>query len=191
MGNVGLLLVGVVLLVNGLVILSVVPPRSAALLNIFVGTAQVVLPTIVLIQNVGDAAVVNSTWPSYLFGFTYLYYGLGIYLDLEPQGLGWFSSFVAAIAAFAVGGALLLTGLVLGVVAIDLDAQLEPLCPDRECPANLRADVERYRSIGHASTGTLIAGGVVVGAGITMIVVSMQAPGAEARGFSLGLRGAF
>lgn len=100
MGNVGLLLVGVVLLVNGLVTLAVVPERSAALLNIFVGTAQVVLPTIVLVQHSSDAAIVNATWPSYLFGFTYLYYGLGIFLRLEPQGLGWFSSFVAAIAAY-------------------------------------------------------------------------------------------
>jgi hypothetical protein len=100
MGNVGLLLVGVVLLVNGLVTLGVVPARSAALLNVFVGTAQVVLPTIVLVQHGSDPAVVNATWPSYLFGFTYLSYGLGIFLDLEPQGLGWFSSFVAAIAAY-------------------------------------------------------------------------------------------
>lgn len=100
MGNVGLLLVGVVLLVNGLVTLGVVPARSAAVLNLFVGTAQVVLPTIVLVQHGSDAAVVNATWPSYLFGFTYLYYGIGIFLDLEPQGLGWFSSFVAAIAAY-------------------------------------------------------------------------------------------
>lgn len=100
MGNAGLLLVGVVLLVNGLVILNVVPPRSAALLNIFVGTAQVLLPTIILIQNADDAAVVNGTWPSYLFGITYLYYGLGIFLNLEPEGLGWFSAFVAAVVGY-------------------------------------------------------------------------------------------
>jgi hypothetical protein len=90
----------VVLLVNGLVTLAVVPERSAALLNIFVGTAQVVLPTIILVQHSSDAAIVNATWPSYLFGFTYLYYGLGIFLRLEPQGLGGVSSFVAAIAAY-------------------------------------------------------------------------------------------
>ncbi|WP_051266043.1 AmiS/UreI family transporter [Nakamurella lactea] len=100
MGNVGLLLVGAVLLVNGLVILNVVPPRSAAMLNIFVGTAQVVLPTIILIQGGTDPAVLNATWPSYLFGMTYLYYGLGIYLNLEPEGFGWFSSFVAVIVLY-------------------------------------------------------------------------------------------
>lgn len=100
MGNIGLLFVGVVLLVNGLVTLDVVPPRSAALLNIFVGTMQVVLPTIILIQSGSDAAVLNSVWPTYLFGVTYLYYGLGIYLNLEPEGLGWFSAFVAVLAVY-------------------------------------------------------------------------------------------
>jgi hypothetical protein len=98
--SIGLLLVGVVLLVNGLVILAVVPARSAALLNVFVGALQVVFPTIVLVLHEGEATILAGTWPTYLFGITYLYYGLGIYLRLEPQGLGWFSAFVAVIATF-------------------------------------------------------------------------------------------
>ena len=100
MGNAGLFFVGIVLLVNGLVILTIVPARSAAMLNLFVGALQVLLPTIILIQSGGDQAIINATWPTYLFGFTYLYYGLGIFLGLEPQGLGWFSAFVAAVALY-------------------------------------------------------------------------------------------
>lgn len=100
MGNVGLLLVGVVLLVNGLSSLGVVPARSAAPLNIFVGSVQVVLPTIILIQHGSDPAVVSGTWPSYLFGFTYLWFGFQIIFGLEPEGFGWFSAFVAAVALF-------------------------------------------------------------------------------------------
>ncbi|GAB3041032.1 AmiS/UreI family transporter [Parafrigoribacterium mesophilum] len=100
MGNAGLFFVGIVLLVNGLVILNIVPTRSAAVLNLFVGALQVLLPTIILIQSGGDQAIINATWPTYLFGFTYLYYGLGIFLNLEPQGLGWFSAFVAAVALY-------------------------------------------------------------------------------------------
>lgn len=100
MGNVGLLLVGVVLLVNGLASLGVVPARSAAPLNIFVGSVQVVLPTIILIQSGSDPAVVAGTWPSYLFGFTYLWFGLQIIFGLEPEGFGWYSAFVSAIAAY-------------------------------------------------------------------------------------------
>lgn len=106
MGNAGLFFVGIVLLVNGLVILNIVPARSAAILNLFVGGLQVLLPTIILIQAGGDPAIINATWPTYLFGFTYLYYGLGILLDLEPQGLGWFSAFVAAVALYEAAVAL-------------------------------------------------------------------------------------
>ncbi|MCL3861660.1 AmiS/UreI family transporter [Actinotalea sp. K2] len=100
MGDVGLLLVGVVLFVNGLAALGVVPARSAAPLNFFVGTAQVVLPTLVLVQSGSDPAVLAATWPSYLFGITYLWYGFQIIHGIEPQGFGWYSSFVAAVAAF-------------------------------------------------------------------------------------------
>ena len=100
MGNIGLLFVGIVLLVNGLNSLGIVPARSAAILNLFVGSMQVILPTIILIQNSADAAVINSTWPTYLFGVTYLYFGLNILLKLEPEGFGWFSAFVAALALY-------------------------------------------------------------------------------------------
>lgn len=100
MGNVGLLLVGVVLLVNGLASLGVVPARSAAPLNFFVGAAQVVLPTLVLLQSQGDPDVLAATWPSYLFGFTYLWFGFLTVFRIEPQAFGWYSAFVAAIAAY-------------------------------------------------------------------------------------------
>lgn len=100
MGNVGLLLVGVVLFVNGLVSVGVVSPRSAAPLNLFVGAAQVLLPTLILVTADGNSDVINAAWPSYLFGFTYLWFGLIQIFDLDPKGFGWYSAFVAAIAAF-------------------------------------------------------------------------------------------
>ncbi|MBN3510748.1 amidase [Mycolicibacterium septicum] len=100
MGNIGLLLVGVVLFVNGLVSIEIVEPRGAAPLNLFVGTAQVVLPTLVLVQAGGDLGIVNATWPSYLFGFTYLWFGFIQIFDIDTRGFGWYSSFVAAVAAY-------------------------------------------------------------------------------------------
>ncbi|WP_124713106.1 AmiS/UreI family transporter [Mycolicibacterium nivoides] len=100
MGNIGLLLVGVVLFVNGLVSIGIVEPRGAAPLNLFVGTAQVVLPTLVLVQAGGDLGIVNATWPSYLFGFTYLWFGFIQIFDIDTRGFGWYSSFVAAVAAY-------------------------------------------------------------------------------------------
>jgi len=100
MGNVGLLLVGVVLFVNGLSSLGVLSGRSAAPLNLFVGTAQVVYPTLVLLQAGGDQATINATWPSLLFGFTYLWFGILNLTNIEAKGFGWFSIFVAGIAAY-------------------------------------------------------------------------------------------
>ncbi|WP_022883784.1 AmiS/UreI family transporter [Glaciibacter superstes] len=100
MSGVGLLFVGVVLFVNGLNSIGVVPARSAAFLNIVVGAFQIVFPTLVLLQSPGDTAVLAATWPNYLFGVTYLWFGLGVYLNLEPQGFGWYSSFVAVIALY-------------------------------------------------------------------------------------------
>ncbi len=40
MGSVGLPYVGAVLFVNGLMLLGAVPPRSAAILNLFVGRSS-------------------------------------------------------------------------------------------------------------------------------------------------------
>lgn len=100
MGNIGLLLVGVALFVNGLVSVGLVSGRGAAPINLFVGAAQVVLPTLVLVQSDGDPGIVNATWPSYLFGFTYLWFALIQIFDIDPRGFGWYSTFVASIAAY-------------------------------------------------------------------------------------------
>src|SRR5690625_5015622 len=101
MGTIGVFLVGVVLLVNGLVLLNKVPARSAAPLNLFVGAIQIVFPTIILVQSGGDSAVAAATWPTYLFGITYLYYGLNIIFDIELEALGSFCGFVTTVAEYA------------------------------------------------------------------------------------------
>ena len=48
-----------------------------------------------LLQANGDSATMLSASGLYLFGFTYLYVGINNLAGLEPQGLGWFSLFVA------------------------------------------------------------------------------------------------
>ncbi|MBY0456312.1 MAG: AmiS/UreI family transporter [Gemmataceae bacterium] len=98
MNNVGLLYVGAVLFVNGLMLLGRVPARSAAVLNLFVGGLQCVVPTVMLIQNPGDTGTVLAASGLYLFGFTYLYVGIVNLTGLEPEGLGWFSLFVSGAA---------------------------------------------------------------------------------------------
>ena len=98
MGSVGLLYVGAVLFVNGLMLLGTVPVRSASVLNLFVGALQCVVPTVMLIQAQGDSSAVLTASGLYLFGFTYLYVGISNLAGFEPEGIGWFSLFVACAA---------------------------------------------------------------------------------------------
>lgn len=98
MTNVGLLYVGAVLFINGLLLIGVVPGKSAAVMNFFVGAMQVVFPTMVLLQADGDTSVILGASGLYLFGFTYLYVGFNQVFDLPGEGLGWFSLFVAICA---------------------------------------------------------------------------------------------
>jgi hypothetical protein len=72
MAHVGLVFVGLFLFINGLVSLSRIPARSAAVLNLMVGGVQILLPTLIMVQAGSDTLMVNGAWPSYLFGMTYL-----------------------------------------------------------------------------------------------------------------------
>ncbi len=102
MGSVGLLYVGAVLFINGLMLIGVVPGKSAAVMNFFVGGMQVVFPTLILVQSGGDANVIFGAAGLYLFGFTYLYVGFNQVFGLSGEGLGWFSLFVA-VSAVVIG----------------------------------------------------------------------------------------
>ncbi|MCH8572126.1 AmiS/UreI family transporter [Nesterenkonia sp. AY15] len=98
MGSVGLLYVGAVLIINGLMLLDVVPGKAAAAMNLFVGAMQVVFPTIILAQSEGDPEIILGASGLFLFGFTYLYVAWNVLTDAPGEGLGWFSLFVAACA---------------------------------------------------------------------------------------------
>lgn len=100
MGHVGLVFVGLILMVNGLVAIGRVPPRSAAILNLMVGSLQILLPTVTLIQAAGDQPAINGAWPGYLFGMTYLWVGYSTLSGADLTAFGWFSGFVAAIALY-------------------------------------------------------------------------------------------
>lgn len=103
MNNVGLIYVGAVLLINGLMMLGRVPPRSAAGLNLFVGALQCVTPTVLIIQAGHDTTAILGASGLYLFGFTYLYVGIANLAGLEPEGIGWFSLFVSGAAIVYAG----------------------------------------------------------------------------------------
>ncbi|MBU8812567.1 AmiS/UreI family transporter [Mycolicibacterium goodii] len=98
MGGVGLFYVGAVLIIDGLMLLGRISPRGATPLNFFVGTLQVVTPTVLILQSGGDADVIFAASGLYLFGFTYLWVAINNVTDWGGEGLGWFSLFVAIAA---------------------------------------------------------------------------------------------
>src|SRR3954452_20712716 len=103
MAAVGLFYVGVVLIVNGLMLLGRVDARAAAPLNLFVGAMQVVIPTFLLFTSGVDADTILASSGLYLFGFTYLYVGINLLGNLDGTGLGWYSAFVAVSAVVYAG----------------------------------------------------------------------------------------
>jgi hypothetical protein len=96
---VGLLYVGAVLFLNGVMILGKVDPKAAGVFNLFVGALQVITPTYLIFTAHGDAHTILNASGIYLFGFTYLYVGIGLLAGLDSTGVGWFSLFVAVAAA--------------------------------------------------------------------------------------------
>ncbi|MDD7936834.1 AmiS/UreI family transporter [Actinomycetospora lutea] len=98
MASVGLFYVGAVLFVNGLLLLGFIEGKAAAIMNLFVGTLQVVTPTYLIFTANGDNDQIILAGGLYLFGFTYLYVGIGLLADLDTTGVGWFSLFVAIAA---------------------------------------------------------------------------------------------
>ena len=98
MGTVGLFYVGVVLFINGLMLLGRVDAKAAAPLNLFVGALQVVTPTYLIFTANGNTAQILAASGLYLFGFTYLYVGIGLLTGMDSTGVGYFSLFVAIAA---------------------------------------------------------------------------------------------
>ncbi|WP_336658675.1 AmiS/UreI family transporter [Leucobacter sp. USHLN153] len=98
MSNVGLLYVGAVLFINGLMLLDLIPGKTAAAMNLFVGGMQVIFPTLIILQADGDPSTILGASGLYLFGFTYLYVAWNQLTGADGSGLGWFSLFVAGCA---------------------------------------------------------------------------------------------
>src|SRR5580700_10787376 len=102
MSDVGLMFVGAVLFVNGLLLLGKVDAKGAATFNLFVGALQTAIPfyLIATATNTSDILLDSGI---FLFGFTYLYVGIGSLTGAPATGLGWYSAWVAIMAtAFGV-----------------------------------------------------------------------------------------
>ncbi len=98
MGAVGLFYVGAVLFLNAVMLLGRVEGKSAAPLNFFVGTMQVAGPFYLIFTHPDDPWLIFSACGLFLFGFTYLYVGIGLIAELDSTGVGWYSLFVSIAA---------------------------------------------------------------------------------------------
>ena len=98
MSDVGLMFVGAVLFVNGLLLLGKIDGKGAATFNLFVGALQTAIP-FYLIATATTTSDILLDSGIFLFGFTYLYVGISNLAGQEPVGLGWYSAWVAIMAA--------------------------------------------------------------------------------------------
>lgn len=98
MSSVGLIYVGLVLVLNGLMLLGWLTPREVGPLNLFVGVLQVLTPTYLIFVAAGDPDAIFAASGIYLFGFTYLWVGINCYAGHSNKGFGWFALLVAICA---------------------------------------------------------------------------------------------
>ena len=98
MADVGLMFVGAVLFVNGLLLLGKIDAKGAATFNLFVGALQTAIPfyLIATAKTTDDILLASGI---FLFGFTYLYVGIANLAGQPPVGIGWYSAWVAIMAA--------------------------------------------------------------------------------------------
>ncbi len=106
--------------------------------------------------------------------------------------------FLPAVVLAGAGGAALLAGTVTGALSLHTADDVKSRCgPTGHCPASDAGEATYSGQLADASTGALIAGGVVLAAGVVLQVLHVQGRIAPARaqvGFGLGsgtLRGTF
>jgi hypothetical protein len=86
-----------------------------------------------------------------------------------------------AIAITAVGGAVLLTGAVVGGVAVAKMSTLNQNCPNKVCAKEHEPLRDQTLAIANASTGLLVGGGAIATAGIIWMAVSAVSTPAKSK----------
>lgn len=102
-------------------------------------------------------------------------------------------SLVPGIVVLSLGGASLIAGAILGGVALSIDAGITEKCDETGCAPGtdleqIESDKSTSLALTHASTGTLVAGGVLAAVGVVLLVV--RPGGDEGPAVSLGPSGA-
>lgn len=87
---------------------------------------------------------------------------------------------MAGIGTVALGGAALVVGGVMGGLALGKHGDLTDACDEASvCPASEQDNLDDFRTFGNASTGLLVAGGVLAAAGVTLLVVGLGDDGPD------------
>lgn len=90
-----------------------------------------------------------------------------------------------AIAAFAVGGAGLVAGIVTGVLALGDHSHLQGECPSNSCPPGKpQSDLNSYHAVGLVSTIGFVVAGVGTAAGVTLWVLEGKSSSSTAASVS-------
>jgi hypothetical protein len=81
----------------------------------------------------------------------------------------------AGFVAVGVGGVGIVVGAVGGILALQDKAVLDKYCTDGACPANNADNIDKYHTAGTISTIGFVAGGVVLAAGVVLLVTAKPA----------------
>jgi hypothetical protein len=85
-----LLNVGLVLLINGLLLLGQVDQKEISVANFFAGTMFLLNSLYLAFSGGGDAASFKAAGLVLLFAFTFLWVAINQYNEADGRGLGWY-----------------------------------------------------------------------------------------------------
>ncbi|MGF9807221.1 AmiS/UreI family transporter [Bacillus sp. PK9-021] len=98
MDQIGLLLSGAALFLNGLMLLGKADEKNVGVFNLFVGAFQVIVPFYLIITSDQSNWILYERTAIFLFGLTYLYVGVTVLKGMQGTGLGYYSLWVSIIA---------------------------------------------------------------------------------------------
>lgn len=98
--------------------------------------------------------------------------GIELQKTTAPAGGGGGDLVIPGAILMGVGGASLIAGAVTGAYALVLAGQIEEGCVGNQCLASDADKADEADALARASTGTLIAGGVLAATGIVLIAVN-------------------
>ena len=100
--------------------------------------------------------------------------GAGDLASSQPSGAQGSTSPVstAGIVLLSAGGLGLVTWMITGSVALELNSELKQVCSDGVCDAANQSKVDTYDAVGNAATGTLIAGALLAVTGTILLIAA-------------------